>query len=264
MTTIGMKLTRNKFRDVVCAECQRVFITKEGRKLFCDPCGIQRRCKRSKAEQKLTGHARWGSLREIAERRAEDSPSLAAAFATHPVFRWVAITSIPYTPNVSKNRRWSSNGQGFVFLTQAVREFQANLVEHIRECVKDLPVKNAKVWLSIFVQKPNHKSDAINSIDTICDAVKKGIGVDDNWFCIDRVDWEIQKHDPHIYLKIAQESACDMLACSSCGVVSAADTFPPKKNGPFGRSRVCRECLGAMQQERTRLRAEARDAARSA
>jgi Holliday junction resolvase RusA-like endonuclease len=239
VSTLGLKLVRNKFRDVVCGACTRTFITKEPRKLFCDPCGIQRRRNQTGREIKLTGVAKQTGLRERVIAKAEKAPSLIDAFSRRPMFRWVVITSVPFSLNVSKNRRWSNNGRGAVYLSQEVQSFQQGLIQHLREALEGREVKQAKVWLGLFVQKPNHRSDAVNAIDTICDALKKAIGVDDNWFCIDRVDWEVQKHEPQIYIKIAQEATSDMLVCSGCGTIADADTYPRNKHGPLGRHRVC-------------------------
>lgn len=256
MTTLGKKLVRNKFRDVVCGECQRTFVTKEPRKLFCDPCGIGRRNKRVVREINLRGPARWACLQKIADEKAAKTPWLHDVFSSPPQFLWAVTIAVPFSLDVSKNRRWSNNGRGVVFLSDGVRAYQQMLITDLTEALADRDIKQAKVWLSLHVQKPNHRSDAVNAIDTICDALKKAIGVDDNWFCIDRVDWSVQKKDPMIFIRVAQESACDMVVCSHCGEISPADTHSINRRSRVGRSRVCRTCCGAIDAEMRALRAK--------
>ena len=184
---------KKRYRDVKCGECSRTFITHHPRKLFCDSCGIKRRRGRELAANVVNLRAKHPGLQTIALGRADSATSMPDAFSHKINYRWVAIIAIPFTLDSSKNRRWSNTGRGHVFLTKCVRQFEANLVANLRQSLRDIPVKHAKTWVSIFVQKPNHKSDAINTVDTICDAIKKAIGVDDRWFCIERVDWEIKK-----------------------------------------------------------------------
>jgi uncharacterized Zn-finger protein len=92
-----------------------------------------------------------------------------------------------------------------------------------------------KVWIDIFVQKPDHRGDAINFVDLIADAIKVAIGIDDRWFSIRRVDWQIVKENPRIFIGIGQQDLFDSKICSYCGRIL------PEKN--FSKSgRECREC----------------------
>lgn len=247
---------KTKYRDVQCGVCGRTFVTKEPRKLFCEPCGIARRATKVKTTMRLREEARNPALAAIADATADRATTLPAAFHTTLDYEWSTTFAIPFTLNTSKNRRWSNNGGGVTYLTRSVREFERGLIGRIRLAVKDISIKQAKVWISIFVQKPNHRSDAVNTVDTICDAVKKAIEVDDRWFSIDRVDWEIKKKDPQIYIRIAQEAREDMLVCSYCGEICTLDRFNKNKHGPLGRSRVCRQCDAIHRKEAKRLRKE--------
>jgi hypothetical protein len=74
-----------------------------------------------------------------------------------------------------------------------------------------------KVWLDILVQKPNNRGDAVNLLDSICDVVKEAIGIDDRYFSIRRLDWEIVKKDPLIYIGIGQEISEHHFCCTYCG-----------------------------------------------
>ena len=55
-----------------------------------------------------------------------------------------------------------------------------------------------------MVYKPRTNIDAINFIDAIADVLKDVIGVDDKWFSIKALDWEHDKVNPRIIVKIYQ------------------------------------------------------------
>ncbi len=231
---------------VTCKECSRQFVTRWKRKIYCDPCGVEHRIERPLSQPR--------TLKQIAENRPEIAAALqqrsvdatvqniADAFWRPPVdYVWASYFSTPYSAASSKNRRWTNNGHGGVFLSAEVRSYQDELIRRISGIDRTW-IKMNKVWISLFVQKPNHKSDAINVVDTICDAVKKAIDLDDRWFCIDRLDWEIAKKDPKIFIKIGQEAVPDQIVCSHCGRLQSPEFFTKSKNGPLGRSRSCMDC----------------------
>lgn len=111
----------------------------------------------------------------------------------------------------------------------------------IRQSVKDRIVHN-KVWIDIMVQKPDHRGDAVNVIDLVCDALKVAIGVDDRWFCIRRLDWEVVRTDPQLFIGIGQDSCQDCQVCSYCGQIKELSEFHVSKHSHLGVGRVCRRC----------------------
>ena len=114
---------------------------------------------------------------------------------------------------------------------------QELIVHRLREATKGIMVYRNKVWIDIFVQKPDHRGDAINFLDLIADAIKEAIGIDDRWFSIRRIDWQIVKEKPRIFIGIGQDEQdlFDAKICSYCGRI-----LPEKC---FGKSkRECREC----------------------
>lgn len=251
---------KTKFRSVICGECKVAFTTDEPRKLFCDSCGIKRRLNQRKRGIDATRRAQSPALKNIALSNAERREALFDGLAKPIHFAWSVFFSIPYSLNASKNRRWSNSGHGVVYLSKEVRSFEASLIIMARQALRETKVHQAKLWVGIFVQKPNNKSDAINVVDTICDALKKAVGLDDRWFCLSRVDWEIQKHDPQIYIRVSQEVERDMIACSHCGIILPAETFSKKKSGHLGHGRVCRSCTSIVAQERKVARKAIADA----
>jgi hypothetical protein len=94
-----------------------------------------------------------------------------------------------------------------------------------------MPVVHNKVWIDILVQKPNHKGDA----------VKDTLPVDDRWFCIRRLDWEIVKDNPRLFVGIGQESDENCQVCSCCGQIKPFLEFNRRKYHRLGIGRECRE-----------------------
>jgi Holliday junction resolvase RusA-like endonuclease len=156
---------------------------------------------------------------------------------------WIFSFKIPFSQAASKNHVWSlAGGGGHVFKRQQSRSFQNAIAHIIRQGTRDFHVYQNKIWIEFFVQKPHHKGDAINVVDVICDGIKVGLGIDDRWFCLRQVDWEIAKHDPQIFVTICQNQEFDAQACSHCGRILSLDNFRQKKTARLGVDRVCREC----------------------
>lgn len=160
---------------------------------------------------------------------------------------WMVAFKIPYSPAASKNFTWSLAAQhgGHVFKRQMARQYQDAVALKVKAAVKEFEVFENKIWIELFVQKPSHKADAINVVDSICDGIKVGLGLDDRWFCIRQLDWEIAKHNPQIHISIYQRDAFHVRACSHCGRLLALDNFGKKKGARLGVDRVCRECRNA-------------------
>lgn len=102
-----------------------------------------------------------------------------------------------------------------------------------------------KVWIDILVQKPDHRGDAVNVIDLVCDALKDALPVDDRWFCIRRLDWEIAKENPRLFIGIGQASDQDCQICSYCGQIKELEAFNRSRSRPLGVGRECKDCRRA-------------------
>jgi hypothetical protein len=132
---------------------------------------------------------------------------------------------------------------GHVALRREARQSRSAIAVAVRRALGDQRVARNKLWLDILVQKPDHRGDAVNVIDLVCDAVKDGIGLDDRWFCIRRLDWEIVKRDPELVIGIGQDSDVDCQICSHCGRAKPLDAFNRRSGSPQGVGRACRDCL---------------------
>lgn len=155
--------------------------------------------------------------------------------------------SIPFTGEISKNTILGRGDFGKrVFMKQGAKEKRAEIAWLCKqEMIKNNVVfYDGKVYLDIFVQKPTAGAgDALNVLDLISDAVQDGIGVNDKWFCVKSIDWEIKKENPRIYIQVIQEVDKPHQPCSYCGVIRPLEHFAKRKNG---YSRDCLYCRGKM------------------
>jgi hypothetical protein len=150
-------------------------------------------------------------------------------------FNHCVVVTLPFSYSLSKNAIYSLSAKGgHLFLREQAKTRRLEIVLAIHNAMQDNPpFYQAKVYLDIFVEKPDHKGDAINVIDLVCDAVKYGIGVDDRWFCIRSLDWQIVKQNGRLIIGIYQAATEDHLVCHRCGRY-----FPLS----MMNNRVCKEC----------------------
>ena len=156
---------------------------------------------------------------------------------------WCVRFRFPYDQAVSKNHIWSLGGNGgHIYRRKSVNQYQDALALRTKAAMAGITVHTNKIWIELLVQKPSHKSDAVNVLDTVCDALKIGLGVDDRWFCIKQIDWEITKKDPQIYISIYQKDNFHAQACSHCGRILPLESFTKSKHNKTGRGRSCLDC----------------------
>ena len=159
-----------------------------------------------------------------------------------PNLSWFCRISVPFSYAASKNHIYTLRKNGHVALRKEARQMRSAIATAIRKATANHKVANNKLWLDILVQKPNHRGDAVNVIDLICDAIKDAIPLDDRWYCIRKLDWEIVKKDPQLYLGIGQESQEDCQICSYCGQIKPLDCFNKSKQSKIGVGRECKDC----------------------
>lgn len=172
-----------------------------------------------------------------------------------PDLLWALRVAVPFTWAASKNHIYALQQTGHRELRAESGLFRLAVARRIKSALGDQVVVQNKVWVEIFVQKPNHKGDAINVIHAICDAVKDAVGVDDRWFSIRGVDWQIIKHNPQIFITVGQEEIEDVRACSSCGRLQSLEKFQNNRAAPRGKNRVCLECSRLQDAHRDQRRA---------
>lgn len=240
-------------RGKQCMLCEKVFVALWARQQYCESCqDVRKSTLRHQSVQKDSA-AKTAAYLAVAESSSKERRSLPGAFE-RPDYDWTVSFKVPFTISASKNRRWSqmAGGRG-VFIPVDVLNYTQLISLQTRKALEGRHVYENRVWLSFFVQKPDHKSDAVNIVDTFCDAIKTVVGVDDRWFSIDVLDWEIRKHEPQVYVRIGQADCFDARACSYCGGIFPLDNFHKSKHNRLGVGRECRECKGVVAAKRKEL-----------
>lgn len=162
---------------------------------------------------------------------------------------WQVAIAVPFDWAASKNHIFALRNVGHVALRKQSSDYRDAVAATLRASISrskgEIEVVQNKVWIDIFVQKPNHRGDAINFVDFICDAIKVAIGVDDRWFSIRHLDWEICKDNPRIFISVGQETNVPVSPCSSCGRLLTFDRFHRNKATKSGVSRACKDCSSA-------------------
>lgn len=159
-----------------------------------------------------------------------------------PDLLWIVRLAVPFSYASSKNHIWTQRGRDPVARRADSRAFRAHLTEELRAALHGRRVAQNKLWIDIRVQKPNHKGDAVNVVDLVCDAIKDATGLDDRWYSIRSVDWEIVKQGSLLFVGIGQESDEDLQVCSTCGRSLLLDMFAKNRSSKRGLARVCHDC----------------------
>lgn len=228
-----------------CQLCGGAYVRRGPFSKFCPPCAEARKAERQRQwarehPQKLHPEKEKAKRAEIRKELriagpalSEPVPLLSRMLAPPPELLWYTAVQFPFSYSLSKNRIWGRSKTG-MFLRPEVRRSHQDLAGLIAKAMEGRPVVKAKVWLDIWVEKPNHKGDAVNVVDFICDSLKKAIGVDDRWFCIRRLDWSVSKRKPMVLLGFGQTTTKDTRLCSLCG--------REREDEQMKCRRECREC----------------------
>ena len=180
-----------RFKEAfICQACGRTTVKRSAVQKYCTPCSDQKSRERKNRWQK-SKYASDPALREqisienrkrrkdknraVRERGAVHSKAAARNIAwygeSEPDLHTVIRVCVPFSYIYSKNRLWSfSGGQGHVYQRQTIKNARAALALLIRQEAHG-KFKKGKVWIDLLVQKPNHKGDAVNVLDLVCDAV---------------------------------------------------------------------------------------------
>jgi hypothetical protein len=224
---------------------------------YCDLCSEKRDLRRKKLWART--HPQTKEQRENAVKRSQRKMSEARLYgmgvsAKHargvtwyadcdPKLRWLARIAVPFDYAASKNHIYTARARGHTALRRESRGIRDEIAFTLRAALQRKTVPHNKLWIDILVQKPNHKGDAVNVIDLVCDAIEDALGLNDRWFCIRRLDWEIVKEDPQLYIGVGQESDEDCQVCSYCGQIKPLDAFHMDRHNERGRGRECKDCL---------------------
>lgn len=257
----------------ICLNCGKNFDSSAPRVFYCTPCramkGKERKLKhyfktkdipeykeRAKANAKIATPIRRGKTVLKGEKISEQTSSGGIMWQDRmplPNFNRILSFCIPFDWALSKNARVNF-GNGRHWVNQYTRDAEKVVQDYIEK--KNIGWIQSKVYIDILVEKPNMRGDAVNFLDSIMDAIKKGIGVDDRWFSIGRLDWQISKVDPKIWVTIKQDTTKPLQACSHCGRLLTFDMFNKNKQTKQGIGRACSDCRSVRDFDKTQPRVE--------
>ena len=240
-------------------DCQKPEATPGHNTKYCRACSTRRneeRQERARSKRQLTGTKAPGRI-DSAERRqiaAELSHRRGPVWMAEgpPELVWTVGVAVPFTWAFSKNHIYSLTRQGHVHLRDEHRTARDELTARLQAALRrsGVTVVTHKLWIDILVEKASHRGDAVNVIDGVCDAVKKAVKLDDRWYCIRRLDWEVVPDRGKIYVAIGQEELADSQVCSYCGRILALTSFTANRSQVNGVSRTCRDCSSITRQVR--------------
>ena len=237
---VGDQRGKADLGTIACEVCKTV-VTKKAR--------TQRRCKEcSRRRYVLPPAATNGPVSRIAikGRALNETVRSSIAWDWRDInLLWYVRFALPYDVAGSKNylHGRAASEPSKVFVQKRARGYRELIGWHAKVAARGIRIVQNKLYIDIFVQMPAHRGDAVNFVDTVCDGLKVALGLDDKWFCIRRVDWEVCKTDPRIFIGFGQEEAEDVVICQSCGRLLPLEAFPKNWRGKFGVNKQCKECL---------------------
>ncbi len=219
-----------------CVDCGCKFMAKVARMTRCNTCQRKRDAEYFVEWRKINPD--WKKRR--ANRQKEYNRIRAAAARSMLVEKKVVMPErigvtalerfiISWDAGLSKNELYGRK-PGAIFLRDRARKLKQAIISMVvLKTGGRWPV--GKIWVDIIVQKDSQKADAVNVVDILCDAIKDGIGVDDKWFSLGLVDWEVSKIAPKIVFQIYRYHSEPKRVCYSCGEVRDASEFWKRSAG---------------------------------
>ena len=234
---------------IKCAICGKQTKRNSVVQKYCEECSAKRDIDRKRLWERnhprqVSPETRKQKRSEMVERGKAISVAVAKPITgfNQPNLCWLSRVCIPFSYAASKNHIYTLRARGHVALRQEGKELRALLASKISASIKNQAIRNNKLWIDIFVQKSDHKGDAVNVIDLVCDAIKDAVPLDDRWYCIRGLDWQIVKENPRIYVGIGQEAVDNVHVCSSCGRLLPLEMFWRNKHAKSGVTRNCMDC----------------------
>lgn len=227
----------------VCKLCSTAFTSKHPRHLYCGPCSESQDLKRKRLTCRDESKVRRRDERRDKGIEISKGQTRSLADPPHrPELHWKVGVVVPFSWSGSKNAIYTLRRKGHVALRREASDYRTALILELQAALRGKKMVQNKLWIDIFVEKSNHKGDAVNFVDTVCDAVKVATGLDDRWFSLRSVDWAISKHEPNLFVCIGQENIEPVQACSYCGRLLTFENFSKAKHRHSGISRICRDC----------------------
>lgn len=116
----------------------------------------------------------------------------------------LATVTCTYSPALSKNARLKRSFRGRMYIAPAAKIAEAKLEKELKTALKNVNFYTNKIYLDCVVFKTRTNTDSINFIDGVADCLKRVILVDDRYFCIKNWDYEVDRVNPRIVLRLFQ------------------------------------------------------------
>ena len=246
-------------RPMTCDDCGTETTRRSPSQRYCPECSGNRATMRKSAWAER--HGRTPTTRTPEQYAAEKSAMVAAGEVASiesrasltdwtdeeaPSAHKLVRVALPFDYSASKNAIHRVGRGGHVYARRESNAYRDALILALRNAGGSGWFQ-AKLWLDVFVEKPDHRGDAVNVVDLVCDAVKVATGVDDRWYSLLRLDWAIVKRDPRLIVGLRQDAQCDMQVCSYCGLALPLDAehFHRNRSTKSGYTRACRTCSSA-------------------
>lgn len=150
----------------------------------------------------------------------------------------LAIASVPWDPDaLSKNNQLRHTRTGQTFTPRRARQWREALALALRASATErAPWPTRKTWVSIFAVKPDHRGDAVNLVDVVCDGARDALGgVDDRWFSLFFLDWAVLRTAAGtVRVNVWQTGHGDQTLCPRCGGILEPKQrcdCPPRRRG---------------------------------
>ena len=133
-----------------------------------------------------------------------------------PNLLWRVGVTLPLDWGWSKNRVWvaraGSYGRRMNPEARAKRDALALILRAELGRQGVLQVARNVLWLRLHCALPNHRGDALNVLDLVADAVQDATGLDDRWYAVEGLTWELRPDRPELRVWVGQASLEDVKA----------------------------------------------------
>ncbi len=229
--------------DHWCRRCGTHFTSVHPRHLYCEPCSESQDLKRKRLSGTKASYLKQRSKKLDVGLKISADHQMKLHETVRPVeLQWLVRICVPFSWSGSKNAIYVRRRKGHVALRREASDYRTALILSLQAALQGRKIKQNKLWIDIFVEKSNHKGDAANFVDTVCDAVKVATGLDDRWFAIRHLDWSINKDEPQLFVGVGQEKVEDAQICSYCGRIQELNNFSNNRHTKIGKGRICRDC----------------------
>ena len=227
-------------KKYICIECKNPH-KKRANSLRCNECLRKINNQKTLLRAKRNWPDKLKRLKKAGQILSDNSNIIWQIENPLPDFNYIVTFCIPYDINLSKNVAHRF-GRRRVFKNSSTAKLQEDIGWHIKQKGIDKNLIQSKLFIDLLVEKPTMRGDAINFIDTIADAIKSVIDFDDNWFCIGRVDWKINKNNPKIWITLKQDNLHQTKVCETCGRILILNNYTKNKSSKDGKGRICKAC----------------------